>query len=62
MTTPFLLGFLLNEEGQQYGCIYLAGTIDDYSDFGQGDVWNQEREMTREEFEDLVKMGFAKRF
>jgi hypothetical protein len=56
-----ILGFLVNENGSEYCTVYLKGTIDDYSDFNQGDIFNQETEMTNDEFEKLVQNGWARK-
>ena len=56
-----ILGFLLNENGTEYSTVYLKGSINNYSDFNQGDVWNQETEMSIQEFENLVQNGWARK-
>lgn len=60
MTNPFLLGYLINEDGREFCTVYEMGSIFDYTDFNNGDVWDQEREMTREDFQKLVEEGSAR--
>lgn len=57
-----ILGFLLSANGTEFCTVYLKGTIKDYSDFNRGDVWNQDCEMTNQEFEKLVQNGWARKF
>lgn len=55
---PKILGYLINDWGQTYGTIYLKGTgaIIDSSQ----DVWNQDCEMSEEEFCEYLKRGHAR--
>lgn len=57
-TTPIKLGFLVNEGGEAYGTVYLSGTGAVITP--DQDVWEQDCEMTQEEFQKNVQEGWAR--